>query len=204
MITEEGILKTQAIFNDDKTHRYLLKKTWDESLPSAAILMTNASSSDVLRMDFTTMYAISNSSNLGYGSISIVNIFSFMTTKLDLKSADINSLKSDENEKQIIQAAKDNDIFVVATGSLPALNKKVGVYQDELFKKLYDFKDKIKTIRASDGSENNHVLSPKIRFSWTLVPFKLPVNEVVQAEAESSTPVPEEHKRQRTRKVTKK
>lgn len=191
MIIEESIIKTQAVFNQDKTHRILLKKTWNEGQPSTTILMTNPSTANIYTLDFTTMYCINNLSALGYGSVSIVNLFSRMTTKLDLKG-DLDELTIAENTEQIIRSASETDIFIVAMGKIAVTHKRVGVYQYNLFEKLRQFQDKIRTIAASDGTENLHPLSPKLRTAWTIIPYLLPsppkenVGEA-QAEAETGT-----------------
>lgn len=174
MLIEESIVRTQAVFNQDKSHRTLLKKTWDEDRMSAAILMSNASTADILRIDFTTMYIINNLSALNYGSVSIVNLFSFMTTKLDLKGKNLDELSNEENTARILQSAKECDIFIVATGRIADTHKKVAVYQHKLFQELRAFQDKIHTIAAYDGTTNLHPLSTKLRSSWTLVPYQLP------------------------------
>ena len=36
MITETTIMKSKAIFSDDKEHRFILKKEWDNILSSIA------------------------------------------------------------------------------------------------------------------------------------------------------------------------
>ena len=39
MITETTAMQTTAIYSDDKTHRYLLRKEWDSEKKSAEIIM---------------------------------------------------------------------------------------------------------------------------------------------------------------------
>ena len=36
--TETSTMKTTVVYNDNKTHRYLLRKEWDEDLPEAMVL----------------------------------------------------------------------------------------------------------------------------------------------------------------------
>ncbi len=31
MITDKSVVKTEAVFSDDRQHRYLLKKEWDKN-----------------------------------------------------------------------------------------------------------------------------------------------------------------------------
>ena len=39
MVTEKAMIQTEAVYSDDKTHRFLIKRVWDSSLPSACIIM---------------------------------------------------------------------------------------------------------------------------------------------------------------------
>ena len=47
-------LSTTATFSDDGLKRYLLKKTWDTSLPKLAIIMLAPSIASGVTMDSTT------------------------------------------------------------------------------------------------------------------------------------------------------
>ena len=51
MLTEKGTMRTEVIFSDDKTERYLLRKIWDEEKPKVCLIMTNPSSADVVNID---------------------------------------------------------------------------------------------------------------------------------------------------------
>ena len=174
MLIEESTIKTTAIFNQEKTHRTLLRKVWDENKKSATVLMTNPSTADLLKMDFTTMYILNNLPSLDFGSFCTVNLFSFMTTKLDL-SQDLDALTSEDNTLQILQCAKETDVFIVAIGRLSETNKKVAVYQQRLFERLREYQSKMCTIQAYDGSEGLHPLSPKLRANWKIIPYQLPL-----------------------------
>lgn len=175
MIIEESTVKTCAIYNDaNKKHRVSLTKSWNNELPSAAILMCNASSSDIIRQDYTTMFCINSLSELGYGSVTIVNMFSFMTSKLDLKMA-INELSCDENTEYIIRAATECSAFIIAIGSVSSSYKVAADYMYNLFEKLHQYANKIHTIADASGKTCQHPLSPSLRNKpWQLVPYQVP------------------------------
>ena len=174
MKTEESNIHTRAVFKDEN-HRLLLKKIWNEELPSAAILMSNAGAQpSIYHMDYTTMFCINSLSALGYGSVSIVNLFSKMTVKLDLKG-DLQDLTCAENTEHIVKAAEECKHFIVAIGSVASTYKKVADYQYNLFEKLRQYQDKIYVIADCLGNQNLHPLARSLRGkSWTLVPYKLP------------------------------
>lgn len=203
MKTEEGIVKTLAVYKDE-THRLLLKKVWDEDLPSVAICMSNAGvAPSIYHSDYTSMFCVNSLSALGYGSVSIVNLFSYMTKKLDL-SGDLANLTCAENMEQILQAAKECDIFIWAVGSITNIYKKVAVYQLSLFNKLCSYQDKIHCIADYNGKELLHPLSPSLRNKpWTLVPYKLPVLIVEKKEIETQTETVKKDALDKTKKASK-
>ena len=194
MEIKESNIYTQAIYKDER-HRILLRKVWNQDLPSAAICMSNAGVlPSIYHMDYTTMFCINSLSALGYGSCNIVNLFSYMTIKLDL-TGDLSELTCEENVGQIMKVAEDSDVFIWAVGSITNTYKKVASHQKILFDKLSPFQDKIHVIADSNGRKGLHPLSPTLRNKpWTLVPFKLPLSnevedaEVGQVEKRSDTP----------------
>jgi len=177
MLTESSTIHITATFNEDRTHRYALRREWDSSKKSACIIMSNASKADITKGDMTSLLIQNNLAALGYGSFICVNLFSYRCQKLDLsKSVDITALTTSDNEQQILQAVKDSDICIIAIGTLAKIYKRAALYQNRLFGLLREYQDKIHVIAAPCGTEGLHPLSGKLRAdgSWTLVPFKLP------------------------------
>jgi len=76
VLTEKSMIKTEAIFSENKTHRYLLRKEWNKTKKKVMVIMINPSSADKVRIDHTTMYVINNLSKMDFGLVDIVNIFS--------------------------------------------------------------------------------------------------------------------------------
>jgi len=174
VLIEETTIRITATFNEERTHRYMLRRVWDESKPSAVILMSNASTADIIRGDLTSMLVQNNLADLGYGAVTCVNLFSLMCQKLDL-SGNIGDLTDDENTRQILEAVKESDITIIGIGSVARTYKRVALYQNRLFNQLRQYQSKIHAISAPDGTEGLHPLSAKLREvgSWTLVPFQL-------------------------------
>ena len=130
---------------------------------------------NITKSDLTSMLIQNNLSFLDFGSVTCVNLFSFMCQKLDL-SGGVKHLTDESNTQAILQGVQETDITIIAIGSLGKTYKKVAVYQNRLFNLLREYQDKIHVICASDGSEGHHPLSAKLREhgSWELVKFKLP------------------------------
>lgn len=82
MEIEKSTITTEVHYSEDRHHRYLLYKEWDNSLKKATIIMLNPAIANAVTMDLTTMYIINNISKLGYGSVEIVNIFSKLNAEL--------------------------------------------------------------------------------------------------------------------------
>ncbi|TFZ67550.1 DUF1643 domain-containing protein [Hymenobacter sp. UV11] len=74
-------MKHFATFNDDHTkeYRYLLGRTWDESLPQAVFIMLNPSTADAEKDDPTIRRCISFAQDWGAGSLSVRNLYTLCT-----------------------------------------------------------------------------------------------------------------------------
>ena len=180
MLTEEGTLNTQVIFNESKTERYLLRKVWDESKPIVSLIMTNPSIADVVSVDMTTLYVVNNLYRLGeYGGADILNMTSLITSKVDTKS-DIKL--TDTNVEYILRSAETSDKVILAWGRIGENNKKIRLVQLKLLEKLEPFQGKLYMIASDVGDCLFHPLAPQIRFSWNLIPFELP--EYLQEKSE--------------------
>jgi len=102
MQTEKMLVRTEAVYSDDRTRRYMLLREWDAKKPKALIIMTNPSTAGTIALDFTTMYILNNITQLGYGSVNIANLVSKMTLRLSVKD---DMIAEDENFDQIVKAA---------------------------------------------------------------------------------------------------
>lgn len=175
MIIEQSTIKLTAVYNESKSMRYSLKRTWNDKLPSVTIIMSNApKANDITMGDLTSLLIQNNLSVLGYGSVTCVNLFSFMCQRLDL-SGSIDELTDEENLQHILQSVQETDVTIVAIGSLTRTYKKVAVYENRLFEALRNYQDKIHVLTAPDGSTGHHPLSAKLRQlgSWKITPYIL-------------------------------
>lgn len=79
MILEKSI-KSTAIVSDDGNYRYRLTRVWDNNKQSATVIMLNPSKANELKSDKTVMNLTNFLIDNNFGSVNIVNLFSYMTT----------------------------------------------------------------------------------------------------------------------------
>ncbi len=195
MQTEKMLVRTEAVFSDDRTRRYLLLREWDAKKPKALIIMTNPSTGGTIALDFTTMYILNNITQLGYGSVNIANLVSKMTLRLNTK----NDMEAeDENFEQIVKAAQKADKVIIAWGRIGDNSFKVREVQDKLLARLEPFKEKLCEIGNVSGESGFHPLAPQIRSNWILNPYKIP--EPVKAQ-ESEQPKPKAKRKGKAQEV---
>lgn len=163
-ITEKTIMHTEVIYNDTRTHRYLLRKEWDKEKLSAAIIMLYPSYADTVTVDHTTMLVLSNLERLGYGSVNIVNLFSSLNGKNCKTDID------DNNIFYITEAVKEVETVIWAVGTGADNCKKVLEQQKLILEILEEFKGKMKCIADTRGKKFYHPLCPAVR-NWILEDF---------------------------------
>ncbi len=174
MNTIQTTLITQAVFSDDGVKRYLLKKVWDEEKPSLAIIMLAPSGADGIQLDTTTQLVLNNASRLGYGRVSIVNLFATLND-FTLKYAEE---EDGENLDAIVNVAQTADVVVYAPGTGKAKNKLFMEVQEQTLLALLPYEKKLYCLSDDKGGGRlQHPLSPKVR-QWQLSSFS--VSELVE------------------------
>lgn len=73
-------MATGAVFSPDKTHRYRLWRTWDESKPPLVMVMLNPSIADEGQNDPTVERCQRRAMAMGFGGLQVVNIFALVST----------------------------------------------------------------------------------------------------------------------------
>ena len=175
-------LRTEIIESDDGAYRYSLRKVWDETKPSLAILMICPSSSGEVAVDTSTMLTLGNCYRLGYGSVTIVNLFS-KVNDFDLKDL---SEFDEENLQAILKAAAEVNCFVLGAGTGKAKNKVFQQRLEQVLMALRPYEDKLHCLCDKDGgSRGLHPLSPRLR-QWHL--SKCSVSEFIDIPVEETAP----------------
>ena len=162
-------LRTEATYSDNGEKRYLLRKTWDDSLPKLAVVMLCAGSAGTVELDTTTQLVLNNASRLGYGSVAIVNLFATLND-FALKQS---QGEDAENLNVIIQEAAAAEKVVYAPGTGKAKNKLFMEVQEQVLTALRPYEDKLCCLcDEKGGSRLQHPLSPRVRV-WCLSPLKI-------------------------------
>ena len=143
----ETTLTTQAVFSDDETKRYLLKKTWNTTLPKLAIIMLAPSIASGIELDSTTSLVLNNASALGFGSVSIVNLFA---TLGDFTLSEADS-EDPENLNAIVDACKDADLIVYAPGVGKAKLQAFQERSKQVLEVLRPYEKKLKCLTSASG-----------------------------------------------------
>jgi hypothetical protein len=146
-----------------------------------------------IELDTTTQLCLNNSSRLGYGSITVVNLFATLND-FALREAEA---EDPENLKEILLAIRAADHVVYAPGVGKAKNKFFQLRQEQVLKALKPYEVKLCCLCDEDGNARlQHPLSPAVRI-WHLSPFK--VSELI-SELLIDDPEPKKKVRQKTAK----
>ena len=173
MKTIETTLTTQAIFNDDQSKRYLLKKTWQSELPKLTICMLVPSIASGIELDSTTSLVLNNASALGFGSVSIVNLFA---TLGDFSLSEAED-EDPENLDTIVAAAKTADVVIYAPGVGKAELQAFQERSTQVLEALRPYEKKLKCLASASGKTKLlHPLCPAVR-KWNIA--ELPIQELL-------------------------
>ncbi len=173
MITEKDTIKCEAIFNDERTHRYLWRRVWDKDKPTISIIMLNPCLSDNIITDTTTSLVVNNVARLGeYGGVEILNLYSRLTSKLRFTESD-DKLNDKENDSYILKAVETNPLTILAWGKGSSNNARIEERVVQVINLLKKHQEKLYMI--SDGMRVGlHPLTPSIRNKWILEKCEFP------------------------------
>ena len=169
MLEETTIIKSKAIFSDDKEHRLLLRKEWDSEKQTAMVIMINPNTADTVNFDMTTMLVLNNVSKLGFGSVNIVNLYSRIMEKLDLRFNGDDELIDDDSDAVIEQYAAMSDAIIIAWGTIGKNTLRVRERQKYLLELI---NQQYQIVRNAC-----HPLTPAVRREWVLEPYEMEETE---------------------------
>ena len=169
MKTETMMITTQATFSDDGTKRYILHKEWDVTKPSIAVIMLVPSDACGVSADTTSMLVMNKVWRLGYGSVTILNLFSTIND-FGLKDG---LTEDEENINAIVFEVGKVDTIVYAPGVGKAQNKAFQQRQKQVLDALRPYEAKLHCLCNADGEARlQHPLSPAVR-TWHLSPLSV-------------------------------
>ena len=171
MKTEISTLHTEAVYSDDYSCRYVLRKLWDDTKPKLAIILLAAGNAGTVMLDKTTQLVINNSARLGYGSVSIMNLSAV------LNDYNLHHTEDPKNIKVIVEEAKTAEKVVFSPGTGKSNNANFIRLQEQVLLALRPYEDKLHCLCNADGGARlQHPLSPQVQV-WNLSPLK--VSELV-------------------------
>lgn len=177
MNTITTTLTTEAIFSDNNLKRYLLRKIWDDKLPQMTIIMLAPSEAAGIALDTTTQLVLNNAARLGFGGVSIVNLFATLND-FSLKQAEEEEA---DNLQAIVEAVQNADRIVYAPGVGKAKSKVFQKRQEQVLKALLPYESKLQCICNENGKARlQHPLAPAVRI-WHLSPLK--ISELIELPA---------------------
>ena len=166
METIKSTLETEAIFSDDQQHRYLLKKKWDSEKQTITIITMYPHYDGILNIDLTTQLIMNKVSEMeAFGTIHFVNLYSNITTPINLKH--LENAYDKHTDIQIMKAVKESDEVILAWGAY-AKKPVVETRVNEVLEMLKPHKKKVKKLINLATNEIMHPLNPKARQKWTL------------------------------------
>ncbi|MDW4068220.1 DUF1643 domain-containing protein [Staphylococcus saprophyticus] len=162
----QSTLETEAIFSDDQQHRYLLKKTWDSDKQRITIITMYPHYDGILNIDLTTQLIMNKVSEMDeFGSIHFVNLYSNITTPINLKH--LENAYDNHTDIQIMKAVKESDKVILAWGAYakkPIVEERV----NEVLEMLKPHKKKVRQLINPVTNEIMHPLNSKARQKWIL------------------------------------
>ncbi len=161
MILEENTITSKSSLSDDKNKRYLLNIQWDNAGENLCIVMLSAGRSNGVCNDKTTNLVMKNAVNLGYGSVSILNLFASVDGTKE-------NVEDKENLSVIDATAKETKTIVFAVGTASKTNKAIAERQKDVLGMLKKYEKKLFCISDADGKKFYHPLCPKVA-DWNLV-----------------------------------
>lgn len=178
MKTEISTLHTEAVYSDDHSRRYVLRKLWDDTKPKLAIILLAAGSAGTVMLDKTTQLVINNSARLGYGSVSIMNLSAV------LNDFNLHHAEDPENVKVIVEEAKTAEKVVFSPGTGKSNNQNFIRLQEQVLLALRPYENKLHCLCNADGGARlQHPLSPQVQV-WNLSPLKVSEHVTIPEETE--------------------
>nr|AOQ25914.1 hypothetical protein [Mammaliicoccus sciuri] len=167
----KSTLETEAIFSDDKQHRYLLKKIWDKTKQTVTVITMYPHYDGVKSIDLTTQIIINKvTEKEEFGAVNFVNLYSNIDTPINLRDLKKNS-HDKHTDIHIMKAVKEADSVLLAWGSYgkkPLVENRV----NDVLDILKPHSKEINILTNPQTNEIMHPLNPYARKAWTIKPLK--------------------------------
>lgn len=172
-MTEKSTILCEAVYNEDKTHRFAWKRVWDSKKPELCVITLNPNSDNVFELDLTSMLITNNVYHLSeFGGVNVVNLFSTLTDKLRINDLNEPEDMMKTNLKYIKKIASECKAVIIAWGKSAQSNKYIKERRKLVLSELEPLADKLFTIVDYNGEVGLHPLTPSVRKGWSLIPYK--------------------------------
>ncbi|KRF52548.1 hypothetical protein ASG99_12345 [Bacillus sp. Soil768D1] len=153
VLEKKSTVETTVIFSDDKVHRFLLQRKWDNgNKRKATIIMLNPSFADQIKIDLTVMKVGNYLADHEYDSLDIVNLFSYISTDPENLVRNRDLIRG-ETDSYIMEAIKKSDLVIIAWGSD---QKKYVTRKREVTRIIQKYAGNVKCIKDSQGRKGRH------------------------------------------------
>lgn len=167
MIEEKNEIRNLSLYSEDKKHRYLLSRVWDEKKPIPLFVSKCSGEADGIHLELTNTLITNNLYALGYGGYYAVNLCSGIHGKT-------RELKDKETDRIILEYAKKSSEVIISWGTLNTLVLKER--EEEVLKLLKGAKKKVLAVSDRIGRTNLHILTPCVRSGFFLSEVNLKDN----------------------------
>ncbi|MGF1480852.1 MAG: DUF1643 domain-containing protein [Cyanophyceae cyanobacterium] len=108
-------MKGDAIFDSTGCYRYLLRRWWDEQLPTVGFIMLNPSRADATANDPTIRRCIGFAQLWGYGSLMVANLFAYRATQSKVLAGVADPIGPD-NDRHLLALIDQSEQIILAWG----------------------------------------------------------------------------------------
>jgi hypothetical protein len=146
--------RDDALFSEDRTYRYCLRRTWDASMPTLAFLMLNPSTADATADDPTIRRCIGYARRWGYGTLLVGNLFALRSTD-PRQLYDHSEPVGPDNDAALHEIVSNAERTIAAWGTHGALHGRGYEVTEQLDATLYALDT------TQDGHPNHPLYQPK-------------------------------------------
>ncbi|MCY7334496.1 MAG: DUF1643 domain-containing protein [Pseudanabaena sp. CAN_BIN31] len=111
----EGLIQKGAVVDKTELYRYSLWREWNIDAPKLVFIMLNPSKADAYIDDPTLRRCIGFAKSWGFGSLLVINLFAYRSTKPS-ELRQVNDPVGSQNDRYLKKAIKSADKVVVAWG----------------------------------------------------------------------------------------
>lgn len=148
-----------AVISDCGTFRYRLTRVWDAALPKLLFVMLNPSTADDQKNDPTVTKCIGFATRLGYGGVTIVNLFAFRATDpVNLRLGGYQT--GPENNRYIREAMSTHRSVVFAWGSMKSMARASAMQIGTVRAIAKQYERTPMALRMSNGSPHHPLMLP--------------------------------------------